>query len=69
MIYNSSKIVFLFWNAKKNIQKQLSQRKGEIVPLTAETGGLNFMIIDASALTEHSSPDHLSYAVEHDGHI
>jgi len=41
----------------KNIQKQLSQRTGEIVPLTAETGGLNFMIIDSSALTEQVVDD------------
>ena len=34
----------------KKIQKNLSERKGEIVPLTAETGGLNFMVIDSSAL-------------------
>jgi len=41
----------------KNIQKELSKRTGEIVPLTAETGGLNFMIIDSSALTEQVVDD------------
>jgi RHH-type proline utilization regulon transcriptional repressor/proline dehydrogenase/delta 1-pyrroline-5-carboxylate dehydrogenase len=41
----------------KKIQKNLSERKGEIVPLTAETGGLNFMVIDSSALTEQVVDD------------
>lgn len=34
------------------IQLSLAQRKGEIVPLIAETGGLNAMIVDSSALLE-----------------
>ncbi|PPR47737.1 MAG: Bifunctional protein PutA [Alphaproteobacteria bacterium MarineAlpha5_Bin9] len=41
----------------KNIQNNLSKRDGEIIPLTAETGGLNFMIIDSSALTEQVVDD------------
>ena len=31
-----------------SIKNTLNNRKGEIIPLTAETGGLNFMIIDSS---------------------
>ncbi len=34
------------------IQKTLSQREGPIVPLIAETGGLNAMIVDSTALPE-----------------
>jgi RHH-type proline utilization regulon transcriptional repressor/proline dehydrogenase/delta 1-pyrroline-5-carboxylate dehydrogenase len=34
------------------IQLSLAQRKGEIVPFIAETGGLNAMIVDSSALLE-----------------
>ena len=41
----------------KKIQKDLTERKGEIVSLAAETGGLNFMIIDSSALTEQVVDD------------
>tara|TARA_B100000686_G_scaffold83251_1_gene90015 strand:+ start:4064 stop:7195 length:3132 start_codon:yes stop_codon:yes gene_type:complete len=41
----------------KKIQSELINRKGEIIPLTAETGGLNFMIIDSSALTEQVVDD------------
>jgi len=40
----------------KNIQKNLNARE-ELVPLTAETGGQNFMIIDSSALTEQVVDD------------
>lgn len=36
----------------KNIQKTLANRAGPIVPLIAETGGINAMIIDSSALLE-----------------
>jgi RHH-type proline utilization regulon transcriptional repressor/proline dehydrogenase/delta 1-pyrroline-5-carboxylate dehydrogenase len=34
------------------IQKALADRRGEIVPFIAETGGINAMIADSSALTE-----------------
>ena len=40
----------------KIIQNQLNERE-EIVPLSAETGGQNFMIIDSSALTEQVIDD------------
>lgn len=36
----------------KQIQKTLANRKGKIVPLIAETGGINAMIVDSSALLE-----------------
>lgn len=35
-----------------HIQLSLAKRQGEIVPLIAETGGLNAMIVDSSALLE-----------------
>src|SRR2546429_9702793 len=34
------------------IQRVLAEREGPIVPLIAETGGLNAMIVDSSALPE-----------------
>ena len=40
----------------KNIQNNLNKRE-ELVSLTAETGGQNFMIIDSSALTEQVVDD------------
>ena len=40
----------------KNIQKNLNKRE-ELVSLTAETGGQNFMIVDSSALTEQVVDD------------
>ncbi len=40
----------------KNIQKNLNNRE-ELVSLTAETGGQNFMIVDSSALTEQVVDD------------
>ncbi len=36
----------------KIINRQLAQREGEIIPLIAETGGQNVMLIDSSALLE-----------------
>ena len=40
-----------------SIKNTLNNRKGEIIPLTAETGGLNFMIVDSSALIEQVVDD------------
>ena len=40
----------------KIIQKNLNKRE-ELVSLTAETGGQNFMIVDSSALTEQVVDD------------
>ncbi|MHA1547140.1 MAG: bifunctional proline dehydrogenase/L-glutamate gamma-semialdehyde dehydrogenase PutA, partial [Alphaproteobacteria bacterium] len=39
------------------INQALAQRQGPIVPLIAETGGLNAMIVDASALPEQVADD------------
>ncbi|PKU21434.1 bifunctional proline dehydrogenase/L-glutamate gamma-semialdehyde dehydrogenase PutA [Telmatospirillum siberiense] len=41
------------------IQKRLADRHGPIVPLIAETGGLNAMIVDSSALAEQVTRDAL----------
>ena len=41
----------------KNIHKNLSSKPGKIVPLIAETGGLNTMIVDSSALLERACDD------------
>jgi RHH-type proline utilization regulon transcriptional repressor/proline dehydrogenase/delta 1-pyrroline-5-carboxylate dehydrogenase len=41
----------------KGIQRQLAARDGAIVPLIAETGGLNSMIADTSALSEQLVTD------------
>lgn len=41
----------------KIIQRQLSAKDGAIVPLIAETGGLNVMVADSSALTEQLVAD------------
>ena len=44
------------------INQQLAQRPGAIVPLIAETGGLNAMIVDSSALPEQVVKDSLQSA-------
>ena len=36
----------------KTIQRALAAKEGEIVPLIAETGGINAMVVDSSALAE-----------------
>lgn len=41
----------------KLIQRQLAERKGAIIPLIAETGGQNAMIVDSSALLEQAVDD------------
>ena len=41
----------------KSIQRHLSQRNGPIIPLVAETGGINCMIVDSSALPEQVISD------------
>jgi RHH-type proline utilization regulon transcriptional repressor/proline dehydrogenase/delta 1-pyrroline-5-carboxylate dehydrogenase len=41
----------------KNIHKNLSLKPGKIIPLIAETGGLNAMIVDSSALLERACDD------------
>lgn len=46
----------------KQINRQLAQRDGPIVPLIAETGGLNAMIVDSSALPEQVVDDVITSA-------
>ncbi|TAF41656.1 MAG: bifunctional proline dehydrogenase/L-glutamate gamma-semialdehyde dehydrogenase PutA [Alphaproteobacteria bacterium] len=41
----------------KIIQRTLAHRKGAIIPLIAETGGMNCMVIDSSALLETAVDD------------
>lgn len=51
----------------KLIQKQVNQREEEIVPLIAETGGLNAMLIDSSALLEQAVDDVMQSAFDSAG--
>lgn len=44
------------------INRQLAERNGPIVPLIAETGGLNAMIVDATALPEQVVDDTITSA-------
>jgi len=46
----------------KKIQQALAARPGEIVPLIAETGGMNAMLVDSSALLEQVTDDVLTSA-------
>ena len=41
----------------KSIHHRLSTKSGKIIPLIAETGGLNTMIVDSSALLERACDD------------
>ncbi|MEC7120905.1 MAG: bifunctional proline dehydrogenase/L-glutamate gamma-semialdehyde dehydrogenase PutA, partial [Pseudomonadota bacterium] len=51
----------------KLINQQLAARDGAIVPLIAETGGLNCMIVDSSALPEQVTRDVLASAFQSAG--
>ncbi|MEP5766404.1 MAG: bifunctional proline dehydrogenase/L-glutamate gamma-semialdehyde dehydrogenase PutA [Halieaceae bacterium] len=51
----------------KLINLQLAQREGPIVPLIAETGGLNVMIVDATALPEQVVDDAITSAFQSAG--
>lgn len=44
-------------DSAKNIQRQLAESTEKIVPLIAETGGLNTMIADSTALIDQLIPD------------
>jgi len=46
----------------KTIQRQLAAKEGAIVPLIAETGGLNAMIVDSTSLPEQVTDDVLHSA-------
>lgn len=41
----------------KTIQRTIAAREGEIIPLVAETGGQNIMVVDSSALPEQVVAD------------
>jgi RHH-type proline utilization regulon transcriptional repressor/proline dehydrogenase/delta 1-pyrroline-5-carboxylate dehydrogenase len=49
------------------INRQLADRDGPIVPLIAETGGLNVMIVDATALPEQVVDDVITSAFQSAG--
>ncbi len=51
----------------QQIQKTLAERGGPIVPFIAETGGINAMIIDSSALIEQVVDDVISSAFQSAG--
>ena len=51
----------------KLINRQLAERDGPIVPLIAETGGLNVMLVDATALPEQVVDDVISSAFQSAG--
>lgn len=51
----------------QQIQKILAERGGPIVPFIAETGGLNAMIVDSSALIEQVVDDVISSAFQSAG--
>ncbi len=49
------------------INRTLAQKPGPIVPLIAETGGLNFMFVDSSSLIEQVTKDVLASAFQSAG--
>ncbi len=49
------------------INRQLAERNGPIIPLIAETGGLNVMIVDATALPEQVVDDAIVSAFQSAG--
>ena len=51
----------------KLINRQLAERDGPIVPLIAETGGLNVMLVDATALPEQVVDDVIASAFQSAG--
>ena len=51
----------------KSISQDLSSRSGALVPLIAETGGMNSMIVDSTALTEQVVQDVIDSAYKSAG--
>ncbi|TFE67901.1 proline dehydrogenase [Methylacidiphilum sp. Yel] len=51
----------------KQIARCLSQKEGPIVPLIAETGGINGMVVDATAAIERAVKDIIYSAFNHAG--
>jgi RHH-type proline utilization regulon transcriptional repressor/proline dehydrogenase/delta 1-pyrroline-5-carboxylate dehydrogenase len=53
--------------AAKHINRKIAERDGPIIPLIAETGGQNAMIVDSSALTEQVVRDIVQSAFDSAG--
>ncbi|MEM9284569.1 MAG: bifunctional proline dehydrogenase/L-glutamate gamma-semialdehyde dehydrogenase PutA [Pseudomonadota bacterium] len=51
----------------KRIQRQLAEKDGPILPLIAETGGVNAMVVDATALPEQVTDDVVASAFQSAG--
>ena len=51
----------------RHIQRALAQRDGPMVPLIAETGGINAMIVDSTALPEQVTRDVMTSAFQSAG--
>jgi len=51
----------------RDINQQLAKRAGAIIPLIAETGGINAMIVDSSALAEQVVTDVIASAFQSAG--
>ena len=51
----------------KRIQRQLADKPGAIIPLIAETGGVNAMVVDATALPEQVTDDVVASAFQSAG--
>jgi RHH-type proline utilization regulon transcriptional repressor/proline dehydrogenase/delta 1-pyrroline-5-carboxylate dehydrogenase len=51
----------------KLIARKLAEREGPITPLIAETGGINAMIVDSSALPEQATRDVIASAFQSTG--
>ena len=54
-------------NTAKKIQSSLIKNQKEIIPLIAETGGINAMIVDSSALLEQVTDDVIRSAFDSSG--
>jgi RHH-type proline utilization regulon transcriptional repressor/proline dehydrogenase/delta 1-pyrroline-5-carboxylate dehydrogenase len=51
----------------RRIQQQLAGRQGPMIPLIAETGGINAMIVDSTALPEQVTRDVMTSAFQSSG--
>jgi RHH-type proline utilization regulon transcriptional repressor/proline dehydrogenase/delta 1-pyrroline-5-carboxylate dehydrogenase len=51
----------------RRIQQQLAGRRGSMIPLIAETGGINAMIVDSTALPEQVTRDVMTSAFQSSG--
>lgn len=65
---NTAGVVFTgSTNVAKSIQQTLAQKPGRILPLIAETGGQNVMVVDSSALPEQVVTDVIASAFDSAG--